>query len=502
MSNAWCDVLGIKVPTLEAVRDHPSANTYSLLLVALLERGEPMTLVEVAARFADAGIAPPERALLSLQRCKPGRAPVYRDGDRYGLDPHDDELDLWAFRLGLRPPKVSRPKPEPPKLEPIPRPETPLSVKELDEAWKGANLQNWSAQRVTLAVLDAHREPMLPQQVIDFVAARTRWFRLPADTPSFTRKNAAVTILPDGRWAMIASPGQFLIDARNAVRDRIERLRFNPPPQRTSSEDIARILEEEERKRLAHAAELAKLRRVLLYAFPAKDPQALALLDVAGHELATFVGEQELAAARERLATFDVIGAMDVRGLLRGLGFDPGSRRLADLGPPQKSKQINKRGRTLKITTELLIQGSCGISRPLGDPKKLAAYLRDGDDKKLRRRLEANVKALHALYEYGCLHGAVRLRWGFLDELIPAPWAHPDEPKLRHLCKAALEAGLPLEVVVGSAPGWADPWARVRLAHAHKAATGWRIWLTDDLGFEINEADVQRARLRTPSHQH
>ena len=108
MTNPYCDALRIEVPVLENVKDHREANTYSLLIVALLERGAPMTLAEVAERFATAGVAPAELALRSLQRCKPARAPVYRDGDHYALDPHDDDADLWAFRLGLRPPKVPR----------------------------------------------------------------------------------------------------------------------------------------------------------------------------------------------------------------------------------------------------------------------------------------------------------------------------------------------------------------------------------------------------------
>jgi hypothetical protein len=80
----------------------------------------------------------------------------------------------------------------------------------------------------------------------------------------------------------------------------------------------------------------------------------------------------------ERLKTYDVIVGLEVRSLLQALGFDPGQRRLAELGATQKSRQINRRGRTLKITTELLIRGSCGISRPFGDKAKTPAYLRDG----------------------------------------------------------------------------------------------------------------------------
>ena len=55
------------------------------------------------------------------------------------------------------------------------------------------------------------------------------------------------------------------------------------------------------------------------------------------------------------------IAGVDIRGMLRALGVDPGARRLAELGPPQKSLRLNRGGRTLQITTAMLIQGSCGI---------------------------------------------------------------------------------------------------------------------------------------------
>ena len=125
---------------------------------------------------------------------------------------------------------------------------------------------------------------------------------------------------------------------------------------------------------------------------------------------------------RERLAEYDLIAALEVRPLLRALAFEPGPRPLADLGPPQKSKTLNQAGRTLTITTPLLVWGSCGIGRPFGDEKRLQSYLVAGKTTKLYRRLEADAKALAAYYAYGRLQHAVRLRWGFLDEMIPAPW--------------------------------------------------------------------------------
>ncbi|MBK6920720.1 MAG: hypothetical protein IPH07_25205 [Deltaproteobacteria bacterium] len=56
----------------------------------MLERGEPMTLADVAGRFEEVGIVEHSRALLSLQRCEPGAAAGLPEGDLYHLDPHDE----------------------------------------------------------------------------------------------------------------------------------------------------------------------------------------------------------------------------------------------------------------------------------------------------------------------------------------------------------------------------------------------------------------------------
>ncbi len=489
----WCQTLGITPPRLEAVAGHREANTFALLLVALLERGEPMRLSDVAARFEEAGIAARSRALLSLQRCKPGRPPVYREGDLYHLDPHDDELDLWVFRLGLRPPRVARTPTQEVETTPLPGPDTALDVGELDEAWKDASLHGWSSRRVAVAVLDAHGGPLRAAEVVAAVAARTKWHRLKEDVSTFGRRGSAVEVLPDGRWAIAAGAEETVGKVRTAVRDRVALARRHAG-MRTDPAVVEQRRAERAKERAELRAELASLSRGLLVAFPPARPAAVALLDVGEHTLTTFVGD-ELAALPSRLAAYDVLGAIDVRGLLRRLGFDPGERRLAELGPPQKTKKLNRQGRTLTITTALLVQGSCGISRPFGDAKKLAAYLAKGDETKLRRRLEADVKSLYALYEYGRLHGTVRLRWGFLDERILAPWVHPQEAMLYDLERAALARNVPLEVVVGSPPGWGEPWSRVRLAYVETDASGWRTSLVGEDGVPIDMGEVQLARL-------
>ncbi|MGH7896952.1 MAG: hypothetical protein ACREQQ_03320, partial [Candidatus Binatia bacterium] len=62
------------------------------------------------------------------------------------------------------------------------------------------------------------------------------------------------------------------------------------------------------------------------------------------------------------------------------------------------------------------------------------------------------------------LHGCVRLRWGFLDEVLGVDWTLPGEPRLYEVLKRAVEEGVEVDLVVGAAPGWSDPWARARRA--------------------------------------
>lgn len=72
-TNAYCEALGIQVPRLEAARTNPDANYYSLLIVALLERGDPITLAEAAMRFEEAGVAPARSARIA-QAVQAGKA--------------------------------------------------------------------------------------------------------------------------------------------------------------------------------------------------------------------------------------------------------------------------------------------------------------------------------------------------------------------------------------------------------------------------------------------
>jgi hypothetical protein len=255
-----------------------------------------------------------------------------------------------------------------------------------------------------------------------------------------------------------------ILDTENyRLRRRLERIWPPEPRPRTGGptpEEIERSRRKWEEALAAERAAAARLRRVLLHGVRVRGAlAAVALLDPARREIETFVGD-ELAGLRDRLEAFDLAVAISPRPLLAALGADPDAFRLADLDRPRKTRKLNRRGRVLRITNELLISGTLGRGKPLGEEAKYRTYLDGGQERRLRRRLEADVKALWAYYRFGVLHRAVRLRWGFVDEWVPVEWAESGDPGLHALARQALEEGRRLELVVGAPPAWSDPWGR------------------------------------------
>jgi len=179
-----------------------------------------------------------------------------------------------------------------------------LTIAELDEAWKDAHLFSWSCQRLALAVLDTHDEPLHPEDVVAFVTARTRRHLLTADSKRFKHSWSAVEIRADGRWA-IAAQTRLLGTARTAVRERLAMCRRWASAQTDPAEVEARQ-RALERERAVHAGELAKLRRVIVHGWPASKPEAVVLLDVGTRVIHTFVGK-ELDAVPQQLNAYDVL---------------------------------------------------------------------------------------------------------------------------------------------------------------------------------------------------
>ncbi|KYF74056.1 hypothetical protein BE11_05510 [Sorangium cellulosum] len=376
----------------------------------------------------------------------------------------------------------------------VPGDDVPLSTEEVEAAFRGRSVTSLPWIRQAAAVLDARRTPMTAAEIETFLAGLTRHREKlgPRDGPGpsdlfITDENGRLTLNP-------VAPG--LVAMRRAVRGLppavlVQRSRSQP----TAWEEgcvVRRVEPDAEGRRNAEIGEIARMaRRAVLRVVPsAADPQAVAVLDVGRRSIQTFLG-RDVAKLAGLLERFDVIVGLHIRDTLRALGFDADRCQVVDLEPPQKSRRLNRAGRMLQITPELLIAGTTRIRRPLGEPERVGRYLSEGEHWRLARRIESDAKALHAFYQYGVLHGAVRLRWGFVDEMLATDWALPGDVSLHQRLKSAYEKDAAVDLVVGTAPGWTDPWWR-----AH------RVRIVDVRFPEVvTTRDERGVKLPVPTHE-
>lgn len=460
--NAYCERLGVPVPRLEDMLASKRLNVREAMIVALLERGGPMTLEELAHRLDSAGVESQSGDMAhSIRKAWRGLPPVVKDRDeRYSLDLASRDLIFLPYRLGLK----ERAAPQDPVQVPERGPDEPLTIEEVEAAFEGRDPYGVGAARKVGSVLDAHGRAMSVAEVQDYLAKLTR-SRTPLE---ITDKSLR---LGNAKGLVTLADGQVTLNrqdpALGAMRTAIRKLGRPTLLQKARRDHFAaqrevHVAEREKRDR-EEAAQAATFKRALLRVVPdVDDVQAAALLDLQDRSLRTFVGAQ-VAQLSTALGGYDVLVGLHPRETLESIGVDPDTfKRLIDLRPPRKTRRLNKAGRTLDITPELLITSSTGMSRPLGNPQKIAQYLADGDYGKLERRLASDLKSLYAFYRFGVLHRGVRLRWGFLDEGYSVSWELPGEASLYELLKAAGEKGQTVELVMGNSPGWEEPWSRAQ----------------------------------------
>ena len=492
--DVYCSRLGLDPPDVDRCARGGEVKLFHLMVACLLERGRAMSLDELVARLEDAGVRAETGDLAhSLKKAWHGLDPVDRGPD--GLF----RLDLSSWRVrSLARQLAERTQPPPPPPEPPevvqPPDDAPLSLEELDAAFRDRWLSSLSPLRQAAAVLDALGRPEEVGEVEAILAGFTRHRRqLRPDSPRHWH-SSLVTTDAQGRLELSDDPVE-LARLRRAVRDLARPALVRQAEQARLDARLAAHRHRRAAQERTEAEQAALLRRAVLRVVPAPDEvEALALLDVGARDIRVLSGG-EVRAAGALLERFDLVAGIGITATLVTLGLDPDRWRLADLGPPQKTRLLNRSGRKLRITPELLISGTTGISRPLGDPARVASYLASGDRGRLNRRLASDVKALYAFYRYGVLHGCVRLRWGFLDERLPADWAQPGDPSMFALVERAREEGREVEVVVNNAPGWKEPWARARRGRV----VSWRagaLVLADGLDEHCLDADeVQAMRL-------
>ena len=84
--------------------------------------------------------------------------------------------------------------------------------------------------------------------------------------------------------------------------------------------------------------------------------------------------------------------------------------------------------------------------------------------------------------------------------MIPAPWLHRDEPGIHELKRQAQSLDTTIDAVIGSAPGWEDPWARARRFYVETGSSKYELLLVAADGYVADDRDVQLAKLSATIH--
>ncbi len=502
MADPWWQQVGLAAPPrLADAAQRPGAGLFDLLQIALLEHGTAMEVAEIAARLDALGVASPRTDLaIALVKAWHGLPPVRRQLDgRLAIDVEYRWLRLVPRQLGLVPElatTAAKVADQPPVAPP---PTVPISPDECTALLACNGLASLSDVRVVAAILEAQGSPMTLAAINAILLAATggqRRRRPIAAERLHTWREQLVQVQLESSLSLSDNSG-LLMDMRADVRARAYVLLRAQERERRGVALRASLRVTATQAVHAKATATTPLRRLVVRAYPEEGmPQALSVLDIAAHAITTVISASipEMAALLERA---DLIVGLEPDRTLAALGFE---RRSVDLTRHARTRRLNRRGRTLHITTAQLISASVGISRPLYVASTMRGYLAECRETALRRRLESDVKALAAFYRYGRLHGGVRLRWGFLDESKLVEWPGSPGDSLHAIVASARAIDAPIDIVTGSAPGWTEPWSRAVRGrptidyHVLRMMTQQGIQI-----FERNE--IQAARLCAPDLQ-
>jgi len=433
-------------------------NLFQLMIATLIERGGPISLGDVALRLKEAGARSPiGDMLLSLKKAWRRREPIYERPDGLlALNVNDPNLDLTIFVIGLRPARgIQQEAPPPPA---VPDPSVPLTLDEVRAAFTRCSVRYFSYNRLVAAILDAHGRAMSPAEIMSFLAAIEADAR---DLP-LARFQAGladlVAVTPEDLLGLdVSAPG--VPAMRVVVRKRAApTLRYEAMSRHHKIVGDNATARHRERER-DEAAAAARLRRCIVRVVPDEGPiAAVAVLDLASRQISSFAAA-EIDNARAAVAGYELIAAVKPREVLHRLGLEVDQLRSVDLGPPRRELRRDA-GRPLRLTPDLVIASTTGIEDPLGKPAQVASDIAHGRAERLRARVESDVRSLLAHYRYVQLHGNVLVRWRREVEEILVEWPIQGDASLRVLLLDAARTGAQIDLVVGAAPDWDDPWRR------------------------------------------
>lgn len=327
---------------------------------------------------------------------------------------------------------------------------------ELRIAWRGSSLYNSSHVSLATAVLDAHDRPLSPQEIARFLDDCGANHGFTANKSYVKSKSFKLAVDSRERWSIPAGYPR-LASVRAAIRKRVA-IRVESDVQFPSEAELEVREAARRRQKERRREEIRGLRRAIVHAWPVATPKVLVLVDVATRAIQCFRAG-DLEVARQCLLQYDVLAGLDVHAIVLGLGVDPGVRRLSDLALSQKSARFSPQGRVQTVTLESVLRGSCRIRTPVGRASKLEGLTRRNKLNELERALVSDAKSLHAMYQYGRLHGRL---WAAHDRQavsITANWADWEDERITDILMKSLELHAELEAVIGVEVDWEDPWS-------------------------------------------
>ncbi len=458
--NRYCRRLGIPLPDLDAAVTHPDLKLTHLLALALLEAGGPLTLEAIAERLARLALQPRLAAAglpASLRKAWHGQPPVVRDpvDGRFYLDllSHHDMGYIAYLADPLRAP-AARSRPEDFRQ---PSDSEPLSQVEVDAAFGSRTLYAYSSIRRAAAVLEASGGG--PQSLEEI----NRRLVAPGNRGAAIDERAVTLWQSD--LVIVGADGMLRLNAASpdvpALRRDIRRMASARLQQQAEAEKARawraehELVRAEEERRDMDAARRARRSLVHIVAVDGV-PRAAAVIDATAREQRLFIGEamSELPA---HLEAFDFLAGVDLRPSLRSIGLNPDRWWLAELRPTQRTLRPSDQG-SVAVSLTATVQATTGKSRIPADAEAWKPLLAGRSTTRLAARLEEEAQALFALYEYGALHGGVRIRRRPGDRLLPVAWSLAGDPDFESFVSASARHWLPVEIVVGPSADLADPW--------------------------------------------
>jgi hypothetical protein len=495
--NRYCQRLGLPTPNLDVALGRSDVRVIHLMALAVLEAGGPLSIDAIAARLKQLALPPRLAAAAnpaSLRKAWHGQAPLVGDphDGRFYLDLLADHEVHWISYLA-DPRRLPSAPPQPQEYRSAADDE-PLSQEEVDAALNDRTLYTYSTIRKAAAILEASGGgPLSLEEVNQRLALHGAYAGQIDERAVGLWKSDLVAIEPDGRLRLnrtsLNVPG-FRRDIRRMAASRL-RQRADHATFRAQQAEHEKRRADEERRAIDEAR---RIRRAVVHIVAVNSaPRAAAVIDAAARSSRLFIGDA-LSGLAGYLEEFEFLAGVDLRSSLRLLGLDPDRWWLAELRPTQRTFRPSER-EAVKVSLSAVVQATTGKGRVPGDTSVWESLLAARSTTRLAARLEQDAQALFALYEYGALHGGVRVRSRAGDSLLPVGWSMRGDAHVGDMVDAATRQWLPVQVVVGRAAELADPWPLARTVTIVERDRRALYIREDDEVRPLDPADIRAIRL-------